>query len=159
MEPSNITEEKKVNQGLPRQVIVIRKDLNMSAGKLAVQVAHASLAPVLNSMTNYTPVEDINITAEWTEKRLSLVNGSAMEKWINGRFTKIVVYVKSEQALMNVYEKALEKGLPCVLIKDAGFTEFSEPTITCVGIGPCFPEDFEGVTSKLRVFDGEVIPR
>lgn len=145
----------------PKQVIVIRKDLNMSAGKLAAQVSHASLAPILNRMTR----EEERHAVDWEviNYQLNLDKSDeqdvAIDKWLSGRFTKVVVYVKSEEALYNVFKKAQDKGLICSIIKDAGFTEFDKPTVTCVGIGPCYPEDFEGVTSKLRLFDGEVIPK
>lgn len=134
----------------PKQVIVIRKDLNMSAGKLAAQVAHASLAPIFKMFTKTQTENEIIYQLSLTNK------DQAIEDWLSVRFTKVIVYVKSEEALLNVYKKAEEKGLPCALIKDAGFTEFSEPTFTVVGIGPCYPDDFEGVTSKLRLFNAEI---
>ena len=133
-----------------KQIIVIRRDLNMSAGKLAAQVLHASMAHIFNQT-------EINNDRE--EAILNIPENSAIEQWFNGSFTKVVVYVKSEQALLNVYEKAQKKSLPCALIKDEGRTEFNEPTHTCVGIGPCYPEDFDGVTNKLRLFDGEIIQK
>ena len=128
-----------------KQVIIVRKDLKMSPGKLAAQSSHASLG-ALFSIAQHT--ED-NCTIHY--------DSSAVREWITGRFTKVVVYVKSEEALVNVYNKALAAGLPCALIEDAGFTEFSEPTKTCVGIGPAYPDDFIGVTNKLRLLSGEVI--
>ena len=124
----------------PKQVIVVNRNLNMPHGKLAAQVAHASLG-ALFECGKKSP----------TELHIDLEDGSAVEQWVNKRFTKIVLYVKSEQKLLEVYEKAQAKGLPSVLIKDAGFTVFEKPTHTCVGIGPAFPDDFIGVTDKLRV--------
>ena len=128
----------------PKQIIVIRKDLDMPPGKLAAQVAHASLGAVFLGFNKIDNIMSLDLNGE---------DGSpgALEKWIQGRFTKVVLYVKSEQALMNIYEKAQDKGLPSVLIEDAGFTVFKESTLTCVGIGPCYPEKFIGVTDKLRV--------
>jgi len=136
----------------PKQVIVIRKDLNMSSGKLAAQVSHASIAPITKKMIK---TEEKSKTIYKLELNKKDDFDLAMELWLSNRFTKVVVYVKSEQALLNVYNKAKEKGLPCALIQDAGFTEFNgEPTYTCVGIGPCFPKYFEGITNKLRLFQG-----
>jgi len=82
---------------------------------------------------------------------INLEEGTPEKKWLEERFTKVVLYVKTEEKLLKVYEKAKEKGLPTSLIKDAGFTYFDKPTHTCVGIGPCFPEDLIGITDKLRV--------
>lgn len=135
----------------PKQVIVVRKDLNMSAGKLAAQVSHASLGAFFKGTDVFAGDDEYAVSFH--------IKPGPVEEWFSKRFTKVVVYVKSEEALLNVFKKAEDKGLPCALIKDAGFTEFNEPTHTCVGIGPCYPEDFEGVTSKLRLFDGEVIPK
>ena len=142
-----------------KQVIVIRKDLNMSAGKLAAQVSHASMAPVVNRLKRSADNPGGTMIVEYSTGMLHSRNDEALDDWLKGSFTKVVVYVKSEVALLNVYKKAQDAGLPCELILDAGRTEFNEPTHTCVGIGPCWEEDFEGVTSKLRLFDGEVIPR
>jgi PTH2 family peptidyl-tRNA hydrolase len=139
----------------PKQVIVIRKDLNMSAGKLAAQVSHASWGTILNLMQRKEEdgKYEISMSLDLEEER-----NKAIQLWLEKRFTKIIVYVKSEIALLNVYEKAKAKNMPVALIQDAGFTEFDGvPTYTCVGIGPSFPKEFDGVTNKLRKFDGEVI--
>jgi len=133
----------------PKQVIVVRKDLNMSPGKLAAQVSHASLAPITNKLSRKCNDNNhISYSMDIKDNK----QDKAVDLWLNNRFTKIVVYVKSEEALKNIFKKAQDKGLISALIQDAGFTEFNNiPTYTCVGIGPCFPEEFEGITNKLRL--------
>lgn len=135
-----------------KQVIVIRKDLGMSAGKLSAQVSHASLASFFKSTER--SLRDGGDLAS-----LNIYRDTACDEWINGIFTKVIVYVKSEEALKNVYKKALDKGLPCALIEDIGKTEFNEPTNTCVGIGPCYLDEFNGVTNKLRLYNAEILSK
>lgn len=126
----------------PKQVIVMRKDLNMPPGKIAAQAAHASLA-ALFEFANRT---DTKLTIDWGEDKV-------LEKWLNQRFTKVVLQVKSEQKLEDVYNKAKEAGLPVQIITDAGFTVFDGvATKTCLAIGPVLPEQLEGITNKLQVY-------
>jgi len=122
-----------------KQVIVIRKDLNMRKGKIAAQASHASWATLLNRghIHEATKVLSIQLTDD-------------MMAWFKVRFTKICVYVESEAALIDVYETARAKGLPVSLIKDAGLTEFGGvPTYTAVGIGPALAKDIDGITGHL----------
>ncbi len=72
-----------------------------------------------------------------------------MLEWLTGKFTKICVFVNSEQELLDIYNQALVSGIPCSLIKDAGLTEFKEPTYTAVAIGPDFPDKIDPITKHL----------
>ena len=131
-----------------KQVIVMRK-FKCRTGKLIAQGSHSSLGVILQEMRKNQinhPNGDISLT-------LDIKKDSAMDCWINGRFTKICVYVNTEEELINVYNKAKAKNLPCVMITDAGLTEFHNiPTNTCIAIGPCFVEEFEGITDKLPLY-------
>lgn len=83
----------------------------------------------------------------WT---LEFLSGSAMDIWLTGAFTKICVYVNSEQELKDVYQKAKDAGLLCSIIEDNGQTEFhGVPTFTAVAIGPHLPEQLDPITGKL----------
>lgn len=125
----------------PKQVIVVNRNLNMPQGKLAAQVSHASLAALFKCGLKNDEMLHIDLRT-----------GSAVEQWVNKRFTKIVLYVKSDAKLLEIAKKAEDAGLPTALITDAGFTIFDgKPTRTCVGIGPAFPDEFIGITDKLRV--------
>ena len=117
----------------------------MPAGKLAAQLSHASLGCVLKLF---------KCTAHGTVYEMStdLHVGSAEYEWITQEFTKIVCYVKSEDALLKVHANAEAAGLTTVLIKDAGHTFFDKPTYTCVGIGPAFDEVLKPVTGKLQLY-------
>lgn len=130
-----------------KQVIVARKDLNMSPGKLAAQVAHASMGALLNmSYIDRTDGYIDTIT-------LDLQEDTILGDWLNGEFTKICLSVDSEEALMEVYQLALEVGLPAKLIEDNGHTEFNGvKTKTCVGIGPGWIDDIDAVTGKLSLY-------
>lgn len=132
-------------EGVPKQVIVVRKDLKMRKGKLAAQVAHASLAVFFNMMESE---KDPFFSLMWY--RFAVERDSSVHKWIEGCFTKICVYVNSEAELIDVYREAKDAKLLCALITDAGFTEFhGVPTNTCVSIGPDYPERIDPITGTL----------
>jgi PTH2 family peptidyl-tRNA hydrolase len=129
------------NNTEPKQVIVVNRSLNMPHGKLAAQVAHASLGALFKCGVKRQDMIHIDLRT-----------GDAVEQWLNGRFTKIVLYVKSDEKLQKIYQKALDADLPTVMIEDAGFTVFDgKQTRTCVGIGPVFPDELIGITDKLRI--------
>ncbi len=126
---------------MAKQVIVVNRNLNMPQGKLAAQVSHASLGALFKCGVKTDDMLHIDLRT-----------GDAVEQWINGSFTKIVLYVKSQEKLISVFENAQKAGLPSVLITDAGHTVFDGvQTQTCVGIGPVFPNQLIGITDKLRV--------
>ena len=66
------------------------------------------------------------------------------------RFKKVVVYVNSEQELLELAHKAYANKLPCKIITDAGETEFhGVPTITCMAIGPAYSDQIDPITGDL----------
>ncbi len=128
----------------PKQVIVLRKDLGMRKGKMIAQGAHASLAAVLRGSGDRPKAE--------APGRLILEVDPATQAWIQGSFTKIVVGVNSEAELVAVHEAAVERGLTCALIRDAGRTEFGGvPTLTACAVGPGLPESVDAVTGALKL--------
>ena len=110
-----------------KQVIVAREDLKLPPGKLAVQVAHASVSAVLKS----------------SEKIL--------ERWSREGMKKVVVKVGTEKKLKELEKKAKDLGLKTALISDAGLTVLKPGTVTCLGIGPDSKRKIDRVTGKLRV--------
>jgi PTH2 family peptidyl-tRNA hydrolase len=128
-----------------KQVIVIRKDLNMRKGKMISQGAHASMKVILDMMEN----DDFESTLM---KTISLPHNSALYDWVNGLFTKVTVSVDSEAELIEIYNKAKSSGLPCSLITDAGLTEFNGvPTNTCIAIGPGWSDNIDPITGHLKL--------
>jgi peptidyl-tRNA hydrolase, PTH2 family len=123
-----------------KQVIVMRKDLNMRKGKMIAQGAHASLKVLLDAKQPLEP----------QPQTLTLALTPAMAAWIEGRFTKVCVSVDSEAALDEVCERARAAGVPCAVIVDAGKTEFhGVPTKTCAAIGPGWVDEVDAVTGAL----------
>lgn len=110
-----------------KQMLVMRKDLNMRKGKLCAQAAHASLAGTLQNMDH-----------------------PSVKAWLSSRFAKITVYVNSEEELFDVYNSAKNAGLISVMITDAGFTEFNGvPTNTCISVGPATHDELLPITGRL----------
>ena len=126
---------------ISKQVIVMRKDLNMRRGKQITQGAHASLKAIFDIMGE---------NDEENQFCLNMNPKSSLKDWIQGRFTKICVYVNSEKELNEIFEKAKKKGLICSMIVDAGLTEFNGvPTRTCCAIGPNWSDNIDEVTGHL----------
>ena len=115
-------------------VIIVRTDLNMGKGKIAVQVAHAAVSLVLNILNSNNN--------EW-KKWLS--------EWLDEGQTKIVVKVQNLEELNKRYEEAIKLNVPAVIIQDAGKTQLQPGTITCLGIGPAPSEIVDKITGDLKL--------
>ena len=110
-----------------KQVIVVRRDLRLDKGKLAAQVAHASL----DSYKRANPAD--------------------IEAWESEGSKKVVVQAEGLKDILDLQKKARALGLPCSLIRDAGRTRLKPGTITCLGIGPASEERIDRVTGKLKM--------
>ena len=138
-----------------KMVIVVRKDLKMPRGKIAAQASHASVGAVIQSIFGERlDKSSFGIDGEGFEiTKPTFVNG-ATKDWLIGEFTKICVYVESEQELMSIYEKAEESGLNVCLITDNGHTCFDGiPTKTCLAIGPTYSSLVDPITKDLKLYN------
>ncbi len=121
-----------------KQVIVIRKDLNMRRGKEISQGSHASMA-FLTEHLQKSHYDKLSVVAKlWTESVLK---------------TKITLQVNSETELLQLFFAAQNAGLEVHLITDMGLTEFGGVhTKTCLAIGPNYSEDIDKITSHLKLY-------
>ena len=110
-----------------KQVILVRQDLKLPKGKLAVQVAHASVEAVLRSKKE--------IVKEWRKEGMK----------------KVVLKVKDEKELFKYKSMAKENGLVCAVITDAGRTVVEPGTTTTLAIGPDEEDKVDSVTGKLAM--------
>lgn len=130
-----------------KQIIVIRKDLNMRKGKMVAQGAHASMGAILSISTNKEENREeviipLKKDGEFTPLGL----------WLNGKFKKITVSVDSEGELLELAQIAQRRGILNCLIQDSGLTEFGGvPTYTALAIGPDTSEVLEPITGKLKL--------
>jgi peptidyl-tRNA hydrolase, PTH2 family len=129
-----------------KQVIVMRKDLNMRKGKMIVQGSHASMKVFFDRM--WKQYDEVDCLFHLESRSLS----DAMIEWFEGTFTKICVSVNSEAELLEIYEKTKTANLPIALIEDIGLTEFNGvPTKTCLAIGPDESEKIDIITGHLSL--------
>lgn len=131
----------------PKQVIVLRKDLNMRKGKMAAQAAHASMKVFFDAGDTIMCVEPKSIS--W---RLDIPLTLPMSKWVRGKFGKVVVGCNSEEELLDLARQAEEANIPHALIQDEGRTEFhGVKTYTALAIGPDDPEKIDLITGALQL--------
>lgn len=135
-----------------KQVIVVRRDLNMRRGKEIAQGAHASLAVFFDMMRKQNGGEVDTKNGKKFECSFEH-QSQAIHEWMTNGFTKITLVVNSEAELLDVYEAAKAAGLPCSLIRDSGKTEFGGvPTLTTVGIGPAQSSEIDKITGNLKLY-------
>lgn len=139
-----------------KQVIVFRKDLlkgehSIRKGKIAAQVAHASIGALLKWAKRTGYLNDDG--SDQYEITFSFRENSILDEWLNGIFTKICVMVDNEEELLKLYEEVSKTDIPCCLITDSGNTEFHGiPTNTCIGIGPYWSDEIDKYTKDLQLF-------
>ncbi len=110
-----------------KQVIIINTSLRLPKGKLAAQVAHASVASLLN-----------------TKPEL-------LKQWLEVGMPKIVLKANNENELLELKKRAEKVKISGQLIRDAGKTVIPSGTITCLGLGPAKDEDIDAITSELKL--------
>lgn len=91
-------------------VMLIRKDLPMSPGKLAVQASHA------------------------TAKAMMRANKDAISQWNRQGIKTIILEVPDAYELVMLDYELDETDLARFLVTDLGITEFGKPEITSMGI-------------------------
>ncbi|GGI99626.1 peptidyl-tRNA hydrolase [Halobellus salinus] len=111
-----------------KQAIVARTDLGMGRGKLAAQVAHASLSAY----------ED---TSDRTRKQ-----------WKGEGQKKIVLKADGESELFGLADAAERRGLPNAIVRDAGHTQLEPGTVTCLAVGPGDEDEVDRVTGDLSLY-------
>ncbi|MDH7509167.1 MAG: peptidyl-tRNA hydrolase Pth2 [Methanomassiliicoccales archaeon] len=111
-----------------KMVIAVRKDLKLTPGKMAAQVAHAAVNCAILSMKK---------KSEW------------FDEWYKEGQKKVVVKVENLNELFEIKMNAETIGLITSLIVDAGLTELPPGTTTCLGIGPAPEEIIDRVTGHL----------
>ena len=118
-----------------KQVIVMRKDLNMSKGKMVTQGCHASIAFLTHLVRGYNGE--------------SLLLSKAEKEWVYGTFFKVCVGVNDEKELLDIGYNAVAKGLSVKYIEETG--GFDKPTLTCLAIGPDYSSVIDPITKNLKL--------
>lgn len=136
-----------------KQVIIIRSDLKnhttghkVRTGKIVAQACHASMQFLLDRLVDHD--NDVMFTLNPKPFELS----PDIWEWIYSNYTKIVLKVNSEEELLKLFQRALDKGLEAHIITDIGNTEFNKvPTKTCLAIGPNESSDIDEITKNLEL--------
>ena len=117
-----------------RRLFIIRKDLNLSAGKLAAMVAHCAEG-------YWTRLIARNVTAGDQYSVQFTVDKEVMEDYVNGIFKKTICEAKNLNHLMKVKEVAdglgLVQGTDYDFIDDACLTELTPEATDENGNGYC----------------------
>jgi peptidyl-tRNA hydrolase, PTH2 family len=111
-----------------KMVVVVRGELRLTAGKAAVQVAHAAI-----------------LLYERAEAR----GAPQLRAWREQGQKKIALTVPTLDELEAIDRAARARGLPTAWVEDAGLTEVAPGTRTCLGLGPALTSELDPVTGNL----------
>mgnify|MGYP000545481388 FL=1 len=111
-----------------KQAIVARADLGMGEGKLAAQVAHASLSAFQDTPSRQR------------------------KAWQGEGQKKIVLQADGEATIFDLADAAEAAGLPHAVVRDAGHTQLEPGTVTCLAIGPGDEDVVDRVTGDLQLY-------
>ena len=139
-----------------KQIIIARKDLNMSHGKLAAQVSHGSMAFLSWFIRN---------NADLDGHVDGYIDEDILHNWIEGEFTKCVLQAKNKNQLLKAKTMAEELGMvegkDFWLINDSCKTEL-EPefidennigrTLTVIGFRPMDSELIDQIGRKYHLY-------
>ncbi|PSQ00564.1 aminoacyl-tRNA hydrolase [Halobacteriales archaeon QS_4_69_31] len=111
-----------------KQAIVARADLGMGEGKLAAQVAHASL-----------------MASEDADRR-------DRSEWKGEGQKKVVLAAGGESQLFELADEAEREGLAHAIVRDAGHTQLEPGTVTALAVGPARDDLVDRVTGDLSLY-------
>ena len=113
-----------------KMVIVVRGELRLTAGKTAVQIAHAAVG-LACSAERKTP--------------------ALFARWWQAGGKKIAVLSPTLEEMLELERAARALHIPTLWIEDAGLTEVPPGTRTCLGLGPAATEAIDSVTGALEL--------
>ena len=145
-----------------KQIIIVRKDLQMSVGKICSQVSHASMAFLTNQMKKYY------ISPYGLNDKIEChvyITHDCFYQWINDSFTKCVLQASNKNHLLKAKtmaeEMGMKEGKDFFLICDNCRTEL-EPefvdengvgrTLTCIGFTPMDSEIIDKIGKKYHLY-------
>ena len=146
-----------------KQIIIARKDLNMSAGKLAAQVSHASMAFLTNEIRRDWSMNTTYFKGDEYKTYYSVeltFDKDLFEQWIIGEFTKCVLKAKNKSQLLKAKTLAEEMGMTenedFFCIYDNCHTELTPEdngrTLTCIGFKPMDSEVIDKIGKKYQLY-------
>lgn len=127
---ANVPSKFSVFNGPMKMVLCVNMSLNMGKGKIAAQCCHASLGAYKMSVKK---------------------NKLATQYWEYTGAAKVALKVDSNEQLSEIQSKATAAGLVTYLVQDAGKTQIAFGSRTVLAIGPAPNNDFEGITSDLKL--------
>ncbi len=109
-------------------VLIVRGELRLTAGKSAVQAAHAAVLLVRQAESH---------------------GQRELETWLAEGQMKVALEVPTLAEMEAVQRQARSAGIPTVWVEDAGFTEVPPGTRTCLGLGPAPSSRLDPITGRL----------
>lgn len=111
-----------------KQALIVRLDLKIGRGKIAVQCAHAAVSAAERARTGFP---------EW------------WKSWIQDGQAKIALKVPDLDSILRLEGEAKGGRLPYYMVEDRGLTQVPPGTITCLGIGPAPSNLLDRLTGDL----------
>lgn len=113
-----------------KMVLVVRKDLPITKGKIAAQCGHAAVACF---------------------EKASLKCPHFLQSWRDGGQAKIALQCSDLSELRRLEVRASRLGLVACSISDAGHTQIDPGTVTVLGIGPAPEKLINEITGDLKL--------
>ena len=111
------------------KMVILTRDIVMSPGKLAAQVAHAA----------------VECTLKAKEK-----DPRKVKKWLKEGQKKVILRA-DEDEMIKLQEMAHLANLQTAIVHDAGLTELEPGTLTAIAIGPASEVELNKITGYLKL--------
>jgi len=111
-----------------KQAILVNMSLKMTKGKIAAQVAHASLDAALNS-----------------------INKKSFKKWRQSGQGKIVLKCPDTKTMIKLHRQAKSRKMTTSMTTDAGITQVPPGSKTALAIGPETEENLGKLISEFKL--------
>lgn len=109
---------------------MVRVDLGMGRGKIAVECCHASVSAAEEARTRFS---------DW------------WMRWLKDGQRKIALKMRGLPDLLELEKRSRDLGLPSYLVRDSGLTQVYPGTVTCLGIGPAPSDSVDNLTGNLTL--------
>jgi len=111
-----------------KMVLIVRGELRLTAGKAAVQVAHAAVMLAREAARRKRP---------------------ELGAWEAEGGKKIALLLPTLSEMEALERRARAAGIPTVFVEDAGLTEVAPGTRTVLGLGPARNHELDALTGDL----------